>query len=457
MSKADPYNFAPSFEAILVTVVCRKLKMWASIGVHLLPDCLGRRESKLAIEACKSIYKDSAVGSTNLTQVLQRLQRQMGDGKVTHKDIVAVSAMFDEAEEAGEVPDESLIAEVVPLLRRRMEKEALETALAEYQRHGDTSKALMVLEKAQALGLQDAGTGLGLGWDSIEHIQQFRNLSRMSTGIMELDEVLDGGIPNCTGTMYMAGTGGGKSMMLTLQACSALAQGAHVGFATLELPTQTQHARMLACMTGVLVSQIENDPFSCGAIEAYEELSSLPGWGSIKVKEFSPRMTSMVHVESWIKDCEAEWGHEMDALVIDYADKMRAVGRSDKVNDSDYARSGSVYDDIFAWARDNRRRAFTASQVRRLKQGAKPTRFSTDDVADSMGKVRNFDIVIGLNKLEDQMTFGVEKNRLGRSDCSAGPLPCDFFTARIGPFVPEATYRKQLGKRKPGGGRVGLR
>ncbi len=58
-----------------------------------------------------------------------------------------------------------------------------------------------------------------------------------------------------------------------------------------------------------------------------------------------------------------------------------------------------------------------------------------DDVADSKGKTRNFDTVVGINPSKDykDMTFGLLKNRHGARGARVGPLPVDFSCARIAP------------------------
>lgn len=450
MGRADPYNLDPSFEAGFVTALCSRPRLWGVVGRSIQAECLGLPAARLAMMAATMIASEGGeTGPEQPSQVLQRLRRLFVEGKLKNSEIASVLTMFDDAEDAGLLSNDAYLSEIVPIVRRRMEKEGLETGLAEYAKKGDIDKAIKIIEKSKTLGAQQGGIGTTLGTASAMLLYNMSKLVRFNMGINELDDMLGGGLPRSTLTMFLAGTGGGKSMSLCLTAAAAMAQGMHVGLVTLELPEYIQHARLLSCLTAIPVDSITSDPFACGALEEFDRLSSNPGWGCLAIKDMPAKVTHMGHILSWIAECEDTWGTQMDVLVVDYADKLKAKGLSAKANENSYQSSGDVYEDLFLWAKDNRRWSVTASQVGRNKERTKKRKIVTDDVADSMNKVRTADVVIALNREEDNMmTFGIEKNRLGRGECSAGPLPCDFSVARVGPFSPMDVYRHAALRRR---------
>lgn len=431
----DPYNFDPGFEAALVTALSCRPKLYGRVGEHLDPECLGAPAAKLALQALNVVVRDLGSGPESVVVVLQRLRRWMHEGKTTHAEIVAVMDLYDTAEDRGLPSTEELVGEVVPVLKRRMERESIDTALQEFQRKGDPARALARMEIARRLGIAESGIGTVLGPASFEQILRLQRVVRMRTGIMELDDALDGGMFRATLTTLMAGTKVGKSMGLVQLACAGLLQGFNVACATLELPVPIWSARVKANLTGIPINAILEDPYGCGAAELLDEFQSLPAFGRITFKAFTAKVTSMTDLLSWIADVEEVWASPVNLLVVDYADKMRSRTSKGSEEQSSYQSTDAVYDDLFGWARDNDRWSATASQAKRVKDRRdKGRKLEADDVADGMGKVRNSDYVITLNARDEgeQMLYNVI-TRLGRSGVTAGPLPTDYAVARIGP------------------------
>lgn len=434
----EPFNFDPAFERSLVYALCSHPRTWARIGAEIDADCLASPAAKLAMQAAADIARHGeGTGPESTVVVMQRLRRWMSEGKVTFDQIGLVGDFFDAAEDAGVMSDEALLAEVSPIVKRRMQRESIESALSEYQRRGDPSLALARMEKAKHIGEQEDSIGVTVGAGSFEHLERLKGIQRLKTGILELDDAMGGGFMRGTLLYYLAPPGGGKSMSLVQHACASARQGFRVGVATLELPVSIWLARVKACFTGIPIDAILEEPYGCGAIERLDELFGRPSMGCIKINTFTPKATTMGDLRTWVRDIEQEWGAPMDVLVVDYADKMRAKGISEKAQDNTYQASGSVYEDLFIWARDEKRWCATASQSRRGDGKNKATKkLDIDDTADSMGKPRSADYGISVNlRDQDQTEFHVFKNRLGRSGQSIGPLPTDFACARIAPWA----------------------
>ncbi len=432
----EAYGFAPGFERALATMVCGRPKFFGRFAMELDDECLHLAPAKLAIRVAKMIARETQRGPGAPILVIQRLNRLMGEGKVTREDIIAVAEMFDDAEDAGLPSEEQAINEVVPILKRRIEREAIEAGTIAYGRRSDLGQEMgRILHRARKVGQEnEEGIGALLGPATFEEMSRLNRVQRMSTFVPELDDLLGGGVHRNTLTVFVAATGGGKSMSLIQMAVSAAAQGFHVGYATLELPRPIIAARIKANITGIPIDEILADPVGSGAAERLAEVQSREGFGRIVIKTFTPKATTVSDLRDWRKEAEDEWGQRMDVWCIDYLDKVKSRGLSQKQQEHSYTSQGEVYDEVYADARDDSRWAYTASQGTRQKD-AKNKKLDVDDVADSMNKARNADLVITCNPRDEgqAMLWHLAKNRLGVAHKSAGPLPCDFTIARPAP------------------------
>ena len=436
-SSKEPYNFDPGWERGLVASVCLTQKFYALVGEELDPDCLGNPVCKLALQAAQAIAKadPGGRGPHDGRQVMQRLRAWMTDGKITLENVDSVLDLFDAEEDRGLPDRDALLAELKPLLQRRIHFEALETGLAEFQKKGDPTRALASLARASSIGTAARGIGSRFGPASIDRMAALMKVQRLKTGLPELDDAIEGGALRGTLSMFLGGSGAGKSMGLAQVAAAAARQGFHVGVVTLEVPEEIWTARLIANLVGDPVNDILAHPYTCGAIEKLDAFLAEPGFGRIQLHSFTAKATTPDHVAAWVKECEQTHGQTMDVIVVDYADKLGARGRSDR--DSTYSSAGSVYEDLYNYAKDNSKWMWTASQSTR-GDGRSATRvLDMDDVADSMHKIRNADLVVTLNPRDnyESMVFFTAKNRLGKPRQTVGPYPCDFAFARIAPIM----------------------
>lgn len=253
---------------------------------------------------------------------------------------------------------------------------------------------------------------------------------RLPTGVIELDIHL-GGLPLGEMGVWIGDSGGGKSIALAHQAAEAV-RGQHlVGFITLELPRAVQLARLFANITGVPVNQILANVQDRAEAKRRMELTESM-LGICEVAEMPPYATTTRDVAEWVDQREQEHGIKMQALIVDYADKLYEP----RVRDNDYVAMRHVYEGLrrdIAVARQMW--VWTASQATRPSKDSQK-KLDLHHIADSMHKVRVADMVITLNPREDgQMEFFVAKNRMGKSRFNVGPIITDFERARL---VPQA-------------------
>lgn len=433
--KVEPYGFTPEFERALVVLLCSRAKFNAMVCKYIDTEALASPLAKMAVQVTQAFVKEHGRGPDKAMIVIQRLRRWVTDGKITHQDVVAVSDYFDEAEDAGLPSEEDVLAELLPELRRREERDAIEASLDAFKKRGDVAAPMKRVEEVMLIGKVTHERGIVMGPASFDELERLKRIEKLPTGILELDDVLGGGVRRGSASMFLAGATAGKSMALIQVANAAAMAGFHVAYATLELPIADTFARLKANLVNIPVDAIIDEPKTCGADAALATIMQTYPFGSVVVRKFTPKITTMRTLDAWIKQEELERGVKIDVLVIDYGDKMGSGDKNAEVGG--HVDVGNTYDQMFTWAskEDDPRWVWTASQSTRQKDKAK-NKLVLDDVADAMGKVRHFDTVITLNPRDDytQMIYGLEKNRRGgHRGAEVGPLPVDFAVARIAP------------------------
>ena len=425
MVTENTYGLDLAFERAVALTCASRPKFWGQVGHVLDPNALNDESCKLIVKACHAIHKDVGHGPSHPVIVLQRLRRWVEEGSVTIEQTEAVHDLFDE----GLTPpaEADLARELVPVLARRMQAGAVRMAMDEYARRGDFEEVAKIIGKARRLGIQDVSIGTRLGVGSFEEIKKLRHLDKLELGISELDVGLGGGPPRGTVTLWIAKSGGGKSMQLAHSTAHNLAKGYFVVCATLELSEAVQLARVKANLTGVSVNEIMEGDESTAA-KLIEQM--YPTLGTYIVKEFPAKATSMLDIREWIKECELSEGYPVDVVVIDYIGKMKSHNRQDK---DEYTGAGTVIEDFRLFMHETKKWGLTAEQATRRAGKEKGRQIEMDDVADSMHKVRVPDLVITMNsdstgELIDQ---AIVKFRHGRSNWSTGPIPHDWGCARM--------------------------
>lgn len=431
--KKEPYGLTAAFERVVATTAFLSPKFYAQVGYAVDPDCLVDLDAKLILRAVRAIAQDLGRPSESPVVVLQRIRRWVQEGTTTFDQLQSASDMLDAVEDAGLPSTDEVKAELVPILKRRMEREALDTAFAQYQNKGDLSILSSAFDKVQRLGEHDTDLGTVLGADSFEQIERLKQIERLPTGILEIDDALGGGMYRGCEGVWCANSGGGKSMALIQNATHAAMLGHFVAMPVLELPVPIILARLKSNMTGIPIDRILMDPKGCGAVERLNEIQSRGGFGRIVVKDFSPMTTTVSEITDWVVDVEKEHGEKVTVLVVDYADKCIAPRKSDE---SSYVTGKLVYEGFRLWAHESRRWFWTASAAKG-REDKKGKRLGQADTADSINKVRVADLWITINPSDAGMSYFFAKNRLGKADMTVGPIPSDFECARIAQTVGE--------------------
>lgn len=429
----QPYGFAPNFEAAVVTLACCRPKFYGRVGHALDTELLTSPTAKRALEAANAIAQELGHGPSSTLLVTQRLRRWMQDGKVTFEQVREVAELFDDAEDAGLPGEEDVVNELAPILQRRLRDEAVHAAIDSFGKSNDLSKVVALEERATRIGQVDTSVGTVLGAASFEEIAQLKQLERLKTGVVELDDVLSGGLQRSALGVVIGGSGDGKSMFLSHVGGISVLGGLHVAYATLELPRPIVLARLKANMTGITI----NDILDGSTLAAQKRLEAIgPRIGRCVVQEFTAHATTVEDIKEWVAKVEDHAGRPIDLLIVDYGDKLTAKAKKGEKEAGEYTMGRIVFEGLRVYAVERKLFCWTASQASRVKD-SKNKRLDLNDVADSMHKIRVADLVVTLNLRGegDEMLFYVAKHRTGKSRVQVGPLPIEFECGRVAPVV----------------------
>jgi hypothetical protein len=153
--KHEAYNLDPGFESALVYALCHRPKLWPRLGVHLDPDAFAQPAAKLAVQAMRNVTADGPAPTT-LDIVFQRMARMQDEGTCTYDARLAVQKLFEEECEQAAPTDETFIAEMKPVLMRRLQKEAARVAVEEVTSRGDMARVVDLVDKANAIGCESS-------------------------------------------------------------------------------------------------------------------------------------------------------------------------------------------------------------------------------------------------------------------------------------------------------------
>lgn len=424
--KARPYGLDPAFERVIAAMLCCRPKFYGVIGRELDPSRLEVPTAALIARVVQEIGKERGRGPQDPVLATQRLHRWVQDGLATREEVHAVVDLLDEHLDKLP-PEQAVIDELAPILKRVLHEETVRTAMESYAKKGDLEEVADVINRARQVGVQDHSTGSKFGLASLKDIARMRQADRLPTGILELDAGLGGGLPRGKAGMIVGGAKMGKSMYLTNQIATGISQGLFVAEATLELNEEDQQTRLIANLTSIPIDAIvegQDEPVIEAALAPL-----LPTLGTYRVKFFPAKVTSMPDIIEWVAEIEREEGRKIDLLVIDYLDKL---GSSNRKHSGEYEIQGQAAEDFRLFCHGKGIWGWTASQPKRRDAKERQKRIEIDDIADSMGKARVMDLILTAHRpTEDEIEFFVAGNRHGKDKFSVGPFPHNLACAQI--------------------------
>ncbi len=312
-----PYQFAEAFERALVYLVCVHKRFFDAVGTYFEAKLLSGRTPSLLMEAAQLTYAKLGHPPQDRDLVMETIATLIRDGRATHEEMAACKDYLDCAEDLGVPAWEDVRTAAIPTLARRLELEILRESRDSYSKRTGQKQLQRLLKKMERLHSSiEESWGVELGETVVQLIEEFRTLEKLPTGIPMIDDQMGkngGGLLRGTSTAMIGATGTAKSMFLTMVAASATVMGHNVCFATLELPVFYQHARYLACLTGLTINEVMANPrYAIGLSR-----SMYPKLGKIRINSFNktPYLQTVFEWEDREQDALKE---PIEVRLLDY-------------------------------------------------------------------------------------------------------------------------------------------
>lgn len=172
--------------------------------------------------------------------------------------------------------------------------------------------------------LQDA---LGVCFDSSVGHDYFENASdrydfyhkvesRIPFDIDLFNKITQGGLPNKTLNIALAGTGVGKSLFMCHMAASTMAQGRNVLYITLEMAEERIAERIDANLLNVEIDQLKNLPKNM--FESRMSKVSGKTHGKLIIKEYPTASAHVSHFKALLNELSLKRSFKPDIIFIDY-------------------------------------------------------------------------------------------------------------------------------------------
>lgn len=242
-------------------------------------------------------------------------------------------------------------------------------------------------------------------WDDIEARTNVRR--DMNAGLIK-HEGITTGYPKLDSLLYQKGWGRkelsvimgaakrGKSMGLGDFALKSSMAGHNTLYVTLEVADKIISERMDANVSGTKMDSLCT---SLNDVEAKVRAKYGSNVGTLKIVEFPSGSLTPAGLRRVIDKFKAD-GIVFDMIVVDYADVMKPnVYTKDPIENSK-----SVWLDLRAIATEENAAVLTATQTNR--DGFKHSTAKADDVAEDFNKIRIADIVLSINRTDEERDRG---------------------------------------------------
>ncbi len=317
----DPYGFDPEFESTIVFRMCTHRRFFDALSSSLNHKLFSSRIPQLLIDAAQTCAETLQKSPQNYELVLETVAAFVRKGKASEDELIPCRDYLERAEERTLPAWTDTRKLLVQTLMRYLELEVVTESREAFGKHKGLEPIKHIIKKAQKLEYNSGNIGTFCNEEAAALIRQLVTAERLGTGIKELDVRLKGGFMRGSTIAFVGGTGAGKSMMLTQMAFYITCiLKENVTLATFELAEAWQHARYMACATGVPTNELIQQPEAALAL-----LNQMyPDRGRFKCKYFAPKEATMEGVLDWRDEFIEEEQLPYIGNLLDYFNKIRA-------------------------------------------------------------------------------------------------------------------------------------
>lgn len=277
---------------------------------------------------------------------------------------------------------------------------------------GDFGKIEQNIKEAISVALN---RNLGLDYfvnpeERLARMLQFNAV--MPMGYKELDKLLNGGVSRKELLLFMAGSGVGKSIMMSNLAINFLFQKLNVVYITLELAEDVVAKRFDTMITGISQREIFE---KMSKVQAdLEQLQ--PTMGKLFIKRMPESTTNANHIRAYLKEFEMAHGFLPDVIVCDYMDLLTSNQKISAENL--FVKDKYVAEELRSIANEYDLLMVSASQMNR--SAIKADDIDQSNIAGGISKINTCDNLIAIIQTDAMKAAGEYMLKLVKTRNSGG-------------------------------------
>ena len=221
--------------------------------------------------------------------------------------------------------------------------------------------------------------------------------SRIPFDLELFNKITQGGIPNKTLNIALAGTGVGKSLFMCHVAASSLAQGKNVLYITLEMAEERIAERIDSNLLNVEIDQLKNLPKSM--FESRIEKVSGKTHGKLIIKEYPTASAHTGHFKALLNELALKRSFRPDIIFIDYLNICASVRFKPGGSVNSYTYVKAIAEELRGLAVEFNVPIFSATQTTR--SGYSNTDVEITDTSESFGLPATADFMFALISTEE--------------------------------------------------------
>ena len=269
-----------------------------------------------------------------------------------------------------------------------------------------------MLTDALAVSL-DTSVGHNYIEDSSERWDYYhKREQRYPFGIEMLDKITGGGISPKTLTVFLGGTGSGKTLVKTHLASQYIKQGFDVLYITMEMAQERIAERVDANLLDIDLDQIRHLPRESFNAKIEKMMNSTRNFGRLVIKEYP---TSGAHVGNFrglLRELKIKKKFTPQIIILDYLNICASNRVKWTANMNTYVYIKSIAEEIRGFAVECNVPVITSSQLNR--EGFMSSDPDLSNISESFGLPATADLMLAIVAKEDnggQLMFKQLKNR----------------------------------------------
>ena len=244
-------------------------------------------------------------------------------------------------------------------------------------------------------------------WDYYHKREQ-----RFPFGIEMLDKITGGGISPKTLTVFLGGTGSGKTLVKTHLASQYIKQGFDVLYITMEMAQERIAERVDANLLDIDIDQIRFLPRDSFNSKIEKMMNATRNFGRLIIKEYPTSGAHVGNFRSLLRELKIKKRFVPQIVILDYLNICASSRVKWTANMNTYVYIKSIAEEIRGFAVESKVPVITSSQLNR--EGFMSSDPDLSNISESFGLPATADLMLAVVAKEDnggQLMFKQLKNR----------------------------------------------